>query len=482
MLCRIVNQLGCTSGLNRASTCSGIRKERKARRQRRCEGAEKFLKTEDRGIDVAGYRGLIIMRLILEVGKTLSILASRFYPTSYHMQIVMLAPFGIRPKGTLLARMLPLAQALVRRGHQATIVAPAIHNPEDAGTRLEYKGVAVVHTLKPRWRRLELAEQVTALYSAVIAEQPDVLHLFKPKGYSGLTALLMQVTWPALPLVVDTDDWEGWGGWNDLLPYPYAAKLLFDWQERDLPRRAAAVTVASRTLEAQVQSFGVPAERVVFVPNGVEGRKGRRDEREATFQPPTSPSHIAHRTSLLLYTRFWEFELIPFVQALVAIRGQRPETRLLVVGKGERGEEGDLLRLSERAGLGAMLDYRGWVAPVSIPGLLDVADLALVPLEDTVINRARGLAKLLELMQAGLPIVAHAVGQASDYIEHGHSGLLVPPGDTAAFAGAVIRLIDDEALRARLGKGARLRVERQYNWDLLAGEVERAYGSALARG
>ncbi|NTU86064.1 MAG: glycosyltransferase family 4 protein, partial [Chloroflexales bacterium] len=59
------------------------------------------------------------------------------------MRIVMLAPFGIRPKGTLLARMLPLARALTRLGHAVSIVAPPVQNPEDAGTRVVHGGVPV---------------------------------------------------------------------------------------------------------------------------------------------------------------------------------------------------------------------------------------------------------------------------------------------------------------------------------------------------
>src|SRR5215213_5948541 len=187
------------------------------------------------------------------------------------LRIIMLAPFGIRPKGTLSARMLPLAQALRQRGHCVSIIAPPVQNPQDAGRRDVYAGVSVTHTPLPRLPGAAgVAQQVHSLLSAALAERPDVLHLFKPKGYSGLAALLARVIRPNLPLVVDTDDWEGWGGWNDLLHYPRLAKELFAWQERDLPRRAAAVTVASRTLESQVWGFGVPRERVIYLPNGID--------------------------------------------------------------------------------------------------------------------------------------------------------------------------------------------------------------------
>ncbi|NTW97077.1 MAG: glycosyltransferase family 4 protein, partial [Oscillochloris sp.] len=315
------------------------------------------------------------------------------------MRIVMIAPFGIRPKGTLLARMLPLAQALARRGHRLAIVAPPVQNPEDADTRVAYGAVTVAHTAAPRLPGpLAVAEQSLSLLRLALAEQPDLLHLFKPKGYGGLAALAARALRPRLPLVVDTDDWEGWGGWNDLLPYPASAKALFAWQERDLPRRADAVTVVSRTLESLVWGFGVPPGRVFYLPNGAD----------PALAPP---SPIPHPPSpvMLLYTRFWEIDLPELVAALVAIHQARPDARLVVVGRGEGGEEQLLLALAERAGIRAMIDERGWLQPAEIPAVLAGADLALSPLQDTLINRARGLAKLLELMGAGLPIVASAV-------------------------------------------------------------------------
>ena len=390
------------------------------------------------------------------------------------LRIVMLAPFGIRPKGTLLARMLPLAQALVRRGHTISIVAPPVQNPQDAGRRDVYDGVPVVHTAAPTLPGpLGVAQQVSLLLREALGEHPDVLHLFKPKGYSGLAALLARVMSPRLPLVVDTDDWEGWGGWNDVLPYPRSAKMLFAWQERDLPRRAAAVTVASRTLETQVWGFGVPRERVFYLPNGISSSELRVLSSESA--PDTIQNSELRTQNLLLYTRFWEFDLRELTAALVPIAAECSAARLLLVGRGERGEEQELLRLAQRAGVSSMIDYRGWVEPAQIPPLLAAADVALAPMNDTLINRARGLAKLLELMDAGLPIVTSRVGQAAEYIEDGRSGLLVPPGDPAALARAALTLLADAPKRAQLGQAARERANQLFAWGVLAGAAEQAY-------
>ena len=384
------------------------------------------------------------------------------------MRIAMIAPFGIRPKGTLSARMLPLAKALARRGHAVSIAAPPVQNPADAGTRALYDGVWVTHA--PAARLPGDIDWAPALLRLALHEKPDVLHLFKPKGYGGLATLLARALRPELPLVVDTDDWEGSGGWNDLLPYPAPAKALFNWQERDLPRRAHAVTVASRTLETQVWGNGADPSAVFYLPNGVEG----------VALPRPVPNAQRAASTMLLYTRFWEFDVRDVVAALVAIVQACPQVRLLVVGKGERGEERVLLQLAARAGVARAVDYRGWAEASEIPALMAQCALALAPMDDTLINRARGLAKLLELLGAGLPVVASRVGQAAEYIAHGESGLLVPPADPAALARAALRLLEDPALRAYLSQGARAALA-PLRWDALAQTAERAYHHALAR-
>jgi glycosyltransferase involved in cell wall biosynthesis len=77
-----------------------------------------------------------------------------------------------------------------------------------------------------------------------------------------------------------------------------------------------------------------------------------------------------------------------------------------------------------------------------------------------------------------VPTVAEAVGQNAAMIEHGVSGLLVPPGDERAFAEAVIRLLDDPILRQQLSRGAQRRIREHFTWERLVAEVERAYARA----
>ncbi len=388
------------------------------------------------------------------------------------LRITMLAPFGIRPKGTLSARMLPLAVELQRRGHVVRIVAPAYLNPADAGTIIRVAGVLVEHVPLPRLKGPPgTLETAVVLLRAALRETPDVLHLFKPKGYSGLAALFARFLRPSLPLVVDTDDWEGWGGWNDLAPYSRPMKTFFAWQERSLPRRANAVTVASRTLQTQVWGFGVPMKRVLYLPNGVP------------TLPPALPARGAARHELglgdepvvLLYTRFWEYHLSEIIAVLLALRLRCPTARLLVLGTGERREEQELARLAARAGVTSQLDQRGWAPPEMISAAFAASDVALAPFSDTLMNRAKGMAKLLQLLHAGLPVVAGKVGQAAEYIVDGQTGVLVPSDNGGALARATLDLLADPERARAVGAHAQRHVLEHYAWSRLATSLEHLY-------
>ncbi len=391
----------------------------------------------------------------------------------------MLAPFGIRPKGTLTARMLPLAVELQRKGHSVQIIAPSYLNPADAYTIRAYHGVVVEHVRLPRFGGpFAILETATLLLAATLRFSPDVLHLFKPKGYSGIAALFGKAVRPRLPLVVDTDDWEGWGGWNDLADYSRPMKSFFAWQERTLPHQAAAVTVASRTLQSQMWGFGVRPERVWYVPNGVSP------------VPPSLPDRYQARQLLqlgdepivLLYTRFWEYALQDIVAVLLALQTHHCHARLLVIGAGERGEEHELARLAERAGVSARLDQRGWAEQSTIDAALAAADVALAPFSDTLMNRSKGMAKLLQLLHAGIPTIASRVGQAAEYIVDGQSGLLVPPDNGGALAQAVLELLANSERARVLGDYGQRHVLGTFSWPKLATSLEEVYSSVHTSG
>jgi len=399
------------------------------------------------------------------------------------MRIALIGPFGLRPKGTMAARALPLAQALAARGHAVTLILPPWNWPEDAGRTWEEGGVLIQNVaLPPRLPLAGHALLTARLVRRALAWQPDVIHCFKPKAYAGLAAWtiygLRRLGRTQARLVVDSDDWEGRGGWNEVEAYSGAQKRFFAWQERWGLTHCDAVTVASRALETLAWSLGVPPDRLFYVPNGFsagagdEGRLG-----QASGQRAREALGLGDGPVLLLYTRFVEFRPDRPIQVLKRVVAAVPTARLLVVGQGLRGEEAHLLQAAQAAGVQDHVIYAGWLTGKALAAAFAAADLALYPYDDTLLNRTKCSAKLIDLMAAGVPVIADAVGQNVEYIVSGQSGVLVPPGDIEAMAAAAVELLcAPPNVRAALGQAAAQRVRQVFAWERLALEVERAYG------
>jgi glycosyltransferase involved in cell wall biosynthesis len=385
------------------------------------------------------------------------------------MRVVMIGPFGLRPRTTMAVRALPMAKTLVRRGHEVTVLLPPWQNPEDAGRRWEKDGIVVENiSLPPNVPVLFHALTALRLVRRALRLHPDVIHLFKPKAYSGLAHwLLARLPRTRRPrLVVDTDDWEGPGGWNNLASYTSVQRRFFAWQERWGLTHADAVTVASRALESLVWAVGVLSQKVFYVPNGV----GEQKPNTYTWQRTNGKS-----ATILLYTRFFEFPIEHVIEILERVHETLPEARLLVVGKGLFGEEDQLLSLAQEAGLTSKVEYVGLVETGTLPDYFAQAAVAIYPFDDTLINRTKCAVKLLDLLAAGVPVVAEAVGQNREFILHGETGWLVNPGDMTSFAEGVKRLLEDTQMSEQLGRAAARDVRERFAWERLAENVERAY-------
>ena len=395
------------------------------------------------------------------------------------MKILFLAPFGIRPKGTVIARMLPLAVELQKLGHSVTIVAPPYTNPEDSGKIEILRGVKLVNVVLPACgKALGALPLAWRMFYAALSEKPDIIHLFKPKGYGGLASMLMLslqrcgVRMP--PLFVDTDDWEGKGGMNALHTYSSAEKRLFAFQEKWLSRHAACMTVASRELQRLTVGLGVASERILYLPNCVEDippGDGARIRQKLGI-PPEVPV-------VLLYTRFFEFSQEKLHAVLSDIWRQIPAVRFLVVGKGRNNEESLLLKAGQEHGFGQALVMGGWLQPDDISSYLAAADLALYLFNDTLVNRSKCPAKMTEILRAAIPVVADNVGQLAEYVKADVSGVLCDPDNWDEMVGQAVRLLRDSDAARLLGAAGRRYLLDTFSWNTYANKLDKLYVSII---
>lgn len=389
------------------------------------------------------------------------------------MRIAMIGPFGLHPNKTMESRALGLARPLVANGHSVRLIMPPWHTPDEADKTWEVDGVEMRY-VPLRGGTVGITRQMV---TELLAWRPDVVHCFKPKAYSGLVAwLLWHFHRRQLRLFVDSDDWEGWGGWNDLAPYSPPQKQFFAWQEQWGMRHCHGLTVASRTLQSLAWGAGVPPERVVYLPNGAGIQTFEIFKTSKVSKTSDICQHLGQRPVLLLYSRLFEFDTARLVAILRGVKTAVPDLAILTVGAGLYAEDAAAFRAQITAvHLQDAFVEAGWVDVDELPALLACADVGIYLMDDTLLNRTKCPVKLADMVAVGLPVVAEAVGQVPEYVVDGYNGRLRPSGDVAGLTADLVALLQQKEERQRLGENGRLHYQTHFAWAQLAQRLEELY-------
>jgi glycosyltransferase involved in cell wall biosynthesis len=131
--------------------------------------------------------------------------------------------------------------------------------------------------------------------------------------------------------------------------------------------------------------------------------------------------------------------------------------------------------LAKELGVVERLDFPGWLDQGGVRALCTDADVLVLP------SYAEGLAmSVLEGLAHGLAVIATPVGAHSEVIEPEVSGIMVPPGDVAALANALVRVIEDESLRGRLARAARKRFLEAFDVRRYAARLVQVHAGMFA--
>jgi glycosyltransferase involved in cell wall biosynthesis len=227
-------------------------------------------------------------------------------------------------------------------------------------------------------------------------------------------------------------------------------------------RSAARVFVVSKVAKAMVVERGLPDERVVVNPNGVDLER---------FDPSFRGSAVRRRLGFSAHELVFGFVgsfmafhgVAVLAKAFVEVARDSGNARLLLIGDGDERPRAE--RILGGLGDEDRIRMTGRVPPTEIPSYLAACDVLVSPHVPFEENRPfhGSPTKLFEYMAAGRAIVASRVGQIADVLEHERTALLVEPGDPKALANALKRTADDGDLRHRLGRAARSEVQG-YTW------------------
>ncbi len=389
------------------------------------------------------------------------------------MQIVFVAPFGLREKTTVWARTIPMARGLKRLGHQVTVLIPPWDSPQDAGSAWDEAGVRVVNL------RLSggLPAIVLRLLGQIRAHRPDVVHVVKPRAYSGIVQWLLwygrSLGGTGIRVVLDADDWEQ--AWAPIAGYSTWLARFLAWQEEWGIRHADGVTVASRWLEQRVRqaNAGMP---VLYLPNGIVEPEGG-----VPLSEVAKPHEATSETTVLWFSRFVEVDPDWMATFWAALQRVRANVRLVVAGRGLQPERESIFRqrLESVTQEPARMDWLGYIEPSNLASMYAEANCAIFPAANVPLNQAKCSVRLATTLLHGVPVVASAVGEQAAYGADGAAFLVPADASPEEFALAVERVAVDPAQGQTLSRGARDRLLRHYDWEQLAKKLNGFYARIL---
>ncbi|MFN2617709.1 MAG: glycosyltransferase [Thermoleophilaceae bacterium] len=322
---------------------------------------------------------------------------------------------------TVLGTSAPIVEAIAaRRGDCRTTILPGVGDKRDLGP-------------------------IAAHLRAIRRLRPDVLHANQRSPWSCQYAIAAGLLAPGVRVVsVEHSAIPSQDRWQRRL-------------RRALMRRVAAhVAVGERAARLVEGYVGLPAGAVRTIHNGIPDHG------------PVPARSLAPAPVVGTITRVDRHKGLDVL--LEALR-ELPQAHAVVVGEGP--ELAALLERARSSGVGDRL-----VAPGFDPdprSALAGFDVFVLP------SRFESFPlSILEAMLAGLPVVASEVGSVPEAVREGETGFLVPPGDAAALAGALRRLLDDAELRTQMGERGRALVRERFTAARMARDYERLYSDVLA--
>ena len=230
-------------------------------------------------------------------------------------------------------------------------------------------------------------------------------------------------------------------------------------------KQLPAVLTVSHNSKADINAqMGVPLDRLTVVPVGVD---------HTVFRPYDD---VVKKPGRLMVTSSSDVPmkgLVPLLEAIAKLRTER-EVDLIVIGQPK--VDGRVARTMARLGLDDIVTTISGVSDEELARLYGEAEVAIVP------SLYEGFSlPAIEAMSCAVPVVATTGGALPEVVgTSGETGLLVEPNDPDALVDAIRRLLDDPALRSRLGHAGRERVMERFTWEVTARGTAACYDAILS--
>lgn len=361
------------------------------------------------------------------------------------MKVALVSPYSWTVPGGVNKHIETLAAQLRVRGHEVRILAPA-DGPVGPGViglgrtaPIPFNRSVARITFGPRVRN--------RVRVALRRAQPEVVHIHEPFSPS---ASMLALAAARVPVVAT------FHASVDSRVYRLAGPYL-----RRLGRRIVLKIAVSRAARDTVEAVLGPGVRVI--PNGL-------DVRVYAGVEPVDPE----AKTVLFFGRLEERKGPQvLVEAIPAVLEAHPDATFVIAGDGP-------LRSKLEGAISAehrdSVSFIGAFTDAARAMLLASCSIACLP---AIGGESFGIV-LLEAMAAGRPVVASAIPGYAAVMEHERQGLLCSPGNPAALAAALVRVLDAPDETVRMGGAGRTHAAA-FDWSVLADEIEDVYREALAK-
>jgi len=381
-----------------------------------------------------------------------------------------------------LGRYLPLAQELVRLGHQVEIAA--LHSnyqqlitkwQEVNGVEVHY--VAPMHVKKKNneksyYSPLQLLGVIVwatcALTKAAIQSSADIVQIAKPHPMNGIAGLVAKYL-RGKALFVDCDDYEAG---SNRFGKRWQQKIV-GWFEKRIPKHAKVITTNTQFMRQNLISWGISSDKIVYIPNGIDPDRfsippAEHITRICKQLKLENKKVIAYIGSLSLPSHPVDLLLKSFPQVLAQV----PNAVLMIVGGGE--DFRTLEKLSQELQIYEHTIFIGRVFPQEIPLYYKLADVSVDPVYDDFAARGRAPLKLLESWICGVPFVTSNVGDRKDLLRMANIGSLAIPGDANSLANEISKVLDQQTNTNTVNNDGGEGITHFY-WSTLSKRLEEIY-------
>lgn len=246
-----------------------------------------------------------------------------------------------------------------------------------------------------------------------------------------------------------------------------------DGAEARLAQQADRIITCSLAMQIEVGAFyGVPAERISIVPNGIDSSRLRRlrgqDHRAFRRRYARTDERIVFHVGRLVYEKGADM----LVESAPLVLNRVPEAKFVIGGRGplfaSLGQRIDAMHLQDKVLLA------GFLSEEERDRLYVVADVCVFPSR----YEPFGIVAL-EAMAAGTPVVVSDVGGLGTVVQHNHTGLTTYPEDIHSLAWAIMQVLRHPELAMERAARASAYVEEHLNWPVIAAMTLEVYGGVV---